>query len=73
MIANVLADVAVRDIGAATRWYAALLGRAPDATPMDSLAEWRFDDGGVAIIRDPDGNQMVFAEGRDDAHRSTRG
>ena len=46
MIANVLASVAVRDIHSATRWYASLLGRSPDTTPMPELAEWKFSGGG---------------------------
>ena len=44
-IQNVLASVAVRDIKAASSWYAQLLGRAGE-TPMPELAEWKFPRGG---------------------------
>jgi predicted enzyme related to lactoylglutathione lyase len=43
---NVLASLAVRDLAQATKWYARLLGRAPDATPMAEVAEWKFERGG---------------------------
>jgi hypothetical protein len=118
MIKNVLAFTAVRDIDEAVRFYRMLLGREPDARPMEGLAEWKFEGGGwlqvnenrvlagrssvtlvetdmsermsmltragikprsfmqgeavsVIIIVDPDGNQVVFAQGKDEAHRST--
>jgi predicted enzyme related to lactoylglutathione lyase len=45
-IENAIASVAVEDLAAAVRWYRALLGRAPDSTPMPEVAEWRFPRGG---------------------------
>ena len=45
-IRNVLAGVAVRDLEAAVRWYARLLGRDADSKPMPEVAEWKFDRGG---------------------------
>jgi hypothetical protein len=118
-IKNALAGVAVADLDSAVRWYEKLLGRAPDARPMETLAEWRFATGGwlqvfqdgnragrssvtfaesdlsgrletlrdlgvkigpttdgdlvkTAIVNDLDGNQLVFAQGMDADHRSTR-
>jgi predicted enzyme related to lactoylglutathione lyase len=118
MLKNALAFTAVRDIDEAVRFYRMLLGREPDAQPMEGLAEWKFEDGGwlqvnenrllagrssvtlvetdidermsmltragikprsfvqgeavsVVIIVDPDGNQVVFAQGKDENHRST--
>jgi predicted enzyme related to lactoylglutathione lyase len=44
-IQNVLASVAVKDIKAASSWYAQLLGR-PGEMPMPDLAEWQFPRGG---------------------------
>ena len=44
-IENVLASVAVKDIKAASKWYAQLLGR-PGEMPMPDLAEWQFPRGG---------------------------
>jgi hypothetical protein len=117
MLKNVLAYSAVRDIDEAIRWYKMLIGREPDAQPMNGLAEWHFEAGGwlqvnenkllagrssvtmvetdiedrikqlkkagiepksvmrgdqvsVAIISDPDGNQIVFAQGKDEKHRA---
>jgi predicted enzyme related to lactoylglutathione lyase len=43
---NVLASMAVKDLRKATQWYESVLGRAPDATPMKEIAEWKFDGGG---------------------------
>ncbi len=45
-INNVLASVAVRDFRAAVEWYAQVLGKRPDSTPMPDVAEWRFERGG---------------------------
>jgi catechol 2,3-dioxygenase-like lactoylglutathione lyase family enzyme len=43
---NVLAGVAVRSLAESIEWYARLLGRAPDAQPIPTAAEWKFDGGG---------------------------
>ena len=45
-ITNALASVAVKDIKAAGQWYAKVIGRPADATPMPELAEWKFPSGG---------------------------
>ena len=45
-IDNAIASVAVRDLASAVQWYAALLGRPPDSTPMPEVAEWKFARGG---------------------------
>jgi hypothetical protein len=45
-IDNALASVAVKNLKSAVRWYVALLGRAPDSTPMPEIAEWKFPRGG---------------------------
>ncbi len=46
IIKNVLAAVPVRDMEAATAWYARLFGRPADSTPMPEVAEWTFAGGG---------------------------
>jgi len=46
MIANVLASIAVHDLGNAMTGYQKLLGRGPDATPMPGVSEWSFSRGG---------------------------
>ncbi len=46
VIQNALASVAVRDLDAAIRWYAQVLGTPAD-TPMPEVAEWRFPRGGA--------------------------
>ncbi len=43
---SVLAQSTVSDLSAAERWYTALLGREPDARPMDGLLEWHVTGGG---------------------------
>lgn len=51
----VLAQSTVTDLGAAERWYAALLGRAPDERPMDGLLEWHVTPGGgVQVWAEPE-------------------
>lgn len=45
-IDNVLASVAVKDLDQSVAWYARLLGRPADSTPMPGLAEWGFPGGG---------------------------
>jgi hypothetical protein len=52
-ITRVLAAVAVADIDSARSWYNRLLGRPPDAVPMDSLAEWHFPQNGmIQLVED---------------------
>ena len=46
LIDNAIASVAVKDLESAAPWYEALLGRAPDSTPMPEVAEWKFPRGG---------------------------
>lgn len=43
---SVLAQSTVSDLSAAERWYTTLLGRVPDARPMDGLLEWHIPNGG---------------------------
>jgi hypothetical protein len=43
---NVMATLAVSDIGAASVWYTKLLGRGPTEAPMPGLLEWEFPGGG---------------------------
>lgn len=45
-ISNALASVAVKDIKVAVQWYAKVVGRPADSTPMLELAEWKFPGGG---------------------------
>ena len=45
-IDNAIASVAVKDLRSAVAWYAELLGRAADSTPMPEVAEWKFARGG---------------------------
>lgn len=44
-IDNVLASVAVKDLGIAEGWYGALLGRA-GSRPMPEVIEWKLPAGG---------------------------
>lgn len=45
-IENALASVAVKDVKKASAWYAKVLGRPADFTPMPEVAEWKFPGGG---------------------------
>jgi len=50
---TVCAGLAVADFDAALAWYERLLGRPPDARPMDGLAEWRFaGTGPIQVVED---------------------
>lgn len=52
---RVLAGVAVRDVDVVLPWYEALFGRAPDARPMDGLADYHVAAGAVIqLITDPE-------------------
>jgi predicted enzyme related to lactoylglutathione lyase len=51
-VTNVLAGVAVRDMEGAKRWYETFLGRAPDAEPMPSLADWYTPGGTLQVVLD---------------------
>ncbi|GGF46038.1 glyoxalase [Marmoricola endophyticus] len=52
---GVLAQSTVTDLDAAQKWYAALLGRGPDATPMPGLLEWHLGEGfGIQVWSEPD-------------------
>lgn len=54
-IKNVLAGIGVSDLAAAESWYAKLIGRAPDARPMDELIEYQFATGGwLQLFEDKD-------------------
>lgn len=45
-ILNAIASLAVRDLHAASAWYASLLDREADTRPMAEVAEWKFERGG---------------------------
>ena len=50
---GVLAQATVTDLDRAERWYATLLGRDPDARPMDGLLEWHLTgSAGVQVWRE---------------------
>lgn len=54
-VRSVFAQATVRDQDQAEEWYTALLGRGPDARPMDGLLEWHFGETtGVQVWADPD-------------------
>jgi len=51
----VYATLACTDLDRSTEWYADLFDRAPDARPMEGLAEWRLGaSAGVQLRRDAD-------------------
>jgi catechol 2,3-dioxygenase-like lactoylglutathione lyase family enzyme len=53
-VTRALAALAVRDIDAAVDWATRLLGRPPDARPMDTLVEWHFEpQGALQLVLDP--------------------
>lgn len=52
-IQNVLAGLAVRDMDASVAWMTHVIGRAPDATPMEGLTDWYLGDAGtVQLVAD---------------------
>jgi predicted enzyme related to lactoylglutathione lyase len=54
-LTNVLAGIAVEDIGLSLVWYEYLFGRPADARPMNDVAEWKLPGGGwVHVMTDLD-------------------
>ena len=52
-IENALAGIAVKDLGAAVRWYEKVFDRSADSQPMPEVAEWRFAKGGwIQVFQD---------------------
>lgn len=52
-IQGLYAAVFVRDIAAASTFYAKVLGRPPDDRPMETLVQWRgFGNAGIQLFRD---------------------
>jgi len=43
---NIMAELAVSDIAAASAWYTKLLGRGPTETPTPDRLQWEFPGGG---------------------------
>lgn len=67
-VSNVLAGLAVRDMTTAIDWTTRLLGRGPDARPMDGLADWHLPPSGVLqLVLDPGraGGSVVTLHVRD--------
>lgn len=53
-ITIVMAEQFVDDVEAAEHFYTRVLGRGPDARPMDGLLEWHVAGcGGLQVFRDP--------------------
>lgn len=50
LINNALASLPVKDLTTSRIWYERLFGRAPDSSPMPTLAEWRFEGGGTLQV-----------------------
>lgn len=70
-IQNVLAGVAVKDLAAAAKWYAQLIGHA-GTQPMKEVFEWSLPGGGaLQVFEDADraGHSSVTFSVKDiDAH-----
>ncbi len=50
-ITNALAGIAVFNIDESLAWYQQLLGRPPDRTPQETVAEWEFANGcGIQVF-----------------------
>lgn len=67
-IEHVLAAVPVTDLGASSRWYESLFGRAPDNNPMPTLVEWQVVPGAwvqVFVREDCAGSSFVNFAVRD--------
>jgi len=54
-ISRLLAQMTVSDSAQSIPWYSLLLGRGPDAHPMDGLVEWHLADTfGVQVWVEPE-------------------
>jgi predicted enzyme related to lactoylglutathione lyase len=72
-ISNVLAVLTVADMDSGRAWYERLMGRAADANPMESLAEWQVTETGwIQLVRDADrAGTAVLTLGVDDLEGHT--
>lgn len=52
-IEKIYAQLSCSDLAQSISWFEHLFGRAPDARPMDGLAEWHHkDDAGFQLFED---------------------
>ncbi|MEM9234039.1 MAG: VOC family protein [Pseudomonadota bacterium] len=61
-IKTIFAQTNCSNMNKSIQWYTSLFGRAPDARPMDGLAEWHHaQTAGLQLFLDPAkaGNQTV--------------
>jgi catechol 2,3-dioxygenase-like lactoylglutathione lyase family enzyme len=67
-LTRILAQSTVSDLTAAERWYTAVLGRGPDATPMPGLLEWYVGEtAGLQVWSEPDrAGRSTMVLGTDD-------
>jgi predicted enzyme related to lactoylglutathione lyase len=50
MVRAIFAGVVARDLERERDWYEAVVGREPDAAPMDGLYEWHFGDNFLQLV-----------------------
>ena len=55
-IERIYAQLACSDLTRSIRWFQKLFGRAPDARPMDGLAEWHHRDAAGFQLFENEGN-----------------
>ncbi|MCU1388301.1 MAG: glyoxalase [Ilumatobacteraceae bacterium] len=49
-VSIVMAQLIVSDLDRSVDFYSRLFGRAPDASPMEGLREWYFDNAGAIQV-----------------------
>ncbi|MGF9761132.1 hypothetical protein AAII07_38685 [Microvirga sp. 0TCS3.31] len=77
-VVSIYAAVPTSDMTGAESFYEAVIGRPADSHPMPSLAQWEWGESvlqssttpsgpvvaQVAVLIDPDGNQVTLVEAR---------
>lgn len=54
-LASIVAVVPVKDHASSVAWYSAWIGRKPDLTPVEGVAEWNLASGGwLQVAHDPE-------------------
>lgn len=53
IIDRIFGHLPCRSLDASIGWFETLFDRAPDARPMDGLAEWHHGAGGLQLFEDP--------------------
>jgi len=72
-IEKIYAHLSCSDLESSIKWFGTLFGRAPDARPMDGLAEWHHGEGAGLQLFEEEANAghatlTLIVSGIEDEH-----